>query len=295
MAIQNIQTGNFVNADSNYYAAPQHLNAQGQIIGHSHVVIEQLSAIDQTTLPDPNKFAFFKGVNDPAVNGVLSADVSNGLPAGVYKLSSINAAANHQPVLVAIAQHGSLDDAVYVSVFIVQNKPDLTLLVDSSLLQMTVRFLLVLLVLVLPVPVLVRPRAALVLVPMPVVLLLVLRQVMLLLPPPVRVVPSQLVTEVRLPLPPLLVRVRPLLLPLVRVLPLLLPLVRVLPPPLAGLVVQRVPKEPRLLPRPPLPLVKAVPPAQKVATTTQVAALARDLALKEGTENVHCFFLLMIR
>jgi hypothetical protein len=127
MAIQNIQTGNFVNADSNYYAAPQHLNAQGQIIGHSHVVIEELSAIDQTTLTDPNKFAFFKGVNDPAQNGVLSIDVSNGLPAGVYKLSSINAAANHQPVLVAIAQHGSLDDAVYVSPVAVLYKFNLTL------------------------------------------------------------------------------------------------------------------------------------------------------------------------
>lgn len=115
MAIQGMQTGFFVNADENYFAAPQQVNQQGQIQGHSHVVVETLDAIDQTTPLDPNKFAFFKGLNDAAQNGQLTADVDKGLPAGVYKLSSINTAANHQPVLVPIAQHGSLDDAVYVS------------------------------------------------------------------------------------------------------------------------------------------------------------------------------------
>lgn len=114
MAISNLQTGAFVNAQSNYFSAPQQLNAQGTIIGHSHVVVEQLTALDQTTTTDPKKFAFFKGLNGAAVGGVLTADVTAGLPAGVYKLSSINSAANHQPVLVPIAQHGSLDDAVYV-------------------------------------------------------------------------------------------------------------------------------------------------------------------------------------
>jgi len=116
MAISNLETGNFVNAAANYFSAPQQLNAQGQIKGHSHVTVELLSAIDQTTTTDPNKFAFFKGLNDAAVGGVLSADVTAGLPAGVYKISSINSAANHQPVLVPIAQHGSLDDAIYITV-----------------------------------------------------------------------------------------------------------------------------------------------------------------------------------
>jgi len=116
MAIQNFESGNFVNADENYFAAPQQVNGQGQIIGHSHVVVETLSALDQTTPLNPQKFAFFKGLNAAAVNGILTADVTAGLPAGFYKLSSINTAANHQPVLVPIAQHGSLDDAVYFTV-----------------------------------------------------------------------------------------------------------------------------------------------------------------------------------
>lgn len=116
MAIQKLQTGAFVNAQENYFSAPQQLNGQGQIIGHSHVVVEQLTALDQTTPTDPKKFAFFKGLNAAAQGGVLTADVTAGLPAGVYKLSSINTAANHQPVLVPIAQHGSLDDAVYFTI-----------------------------------------------------------------------------------------------------------------------------------------------------------------------------------
>jgi len=116
MAIKNFQSGAFVNAQQNYFAAPQQLNNQGQIIGHSHVVVEALSSLSQTTPTDPKKFAFFKGLNDAAVNGILTADVTAGLPAGNYKLSSINTAANHQPCLVPIAQHGSLDDAVYFTV-----------------------------------------------------------------------------------------------------------------------------------------------------------------------------------
>jgi len=116
MAIKNFQSGNFVNADQNYFAAPQQLNKQGQIIGHSHVVVEALSSLGQTTPSDPTKFAFFKGLNAAAVGGILTADVTAGLPAGFYKLSSINTAANHQPCLVPVAQHGSLDDAVYFTV-----------------------------------------------------------------------------------------------------------------------------------------------------------------------------------
>jgi hypothetical protein len=115
LAIQGMETGHFVNAQQNYFAAPQQINAQGQVQGHSHVVVEALDSLTQTTPTDPTKFAFFKGLNAAAANGILTADVSAGLPAGTYKVSTINTAANHQPILVPIAQHGSLDDVVYVS------------------------------------------------------------------------------------------------------------------------------------------------------------------------------------
>lgn len=131
MAIQGMQTGFFVNAAENYFAAPQFLNAQGQIQGHSHVVVEALSSVTQTTPNDPKVFAFFKGLNAAAANGQLTADVTAGLPAGSYKLSSINSAANHQPVLVPIAQHGSLDDAVYVSIFSQKSLKELELIIPK--------------------------------------------------------------------------------------------------------------------------------------------------------------------
>ncbi|BGP34320.1 hypothetical protein JCM10296v2_006135 [Rhodotorula toruloides] len=116
MAINNLVTGNFVNAQQNYFAAPQNVDQNGVIIGHSHVVIEPIDSLTTTTVSDPTQFAFFKGLNDAAQNGILSATVTGGLPAGTYKLSSINSAANHQPALVGVAQHGSLDDAVYFTV-----------------------------------------------------------------------------------------------------------------------------------------------------------------------------------
>ncbi|OCH88928.1 hypothetical protein OBBRIDRAFT_54436 [Obba rivulosa] len=116
MAIRNLDTGFFVNADDNFFAAPQQIGSTGNIQGHSHVVIESIDSLSSTSPTDPTIFAFFKGLNDAAQNGILTADVSGGLPAGTYRLASINTAANHQPALVAVAQHGTLDDMVYFTV-----------------------------------------------------------------------------------------------------------------------------------------------------------------------------------
>ena len=122
LAIKNLETGNFANTDKNYFSAPQQLNGQGIIRGHSHVVIEKLDSLAQTTPSDPTVFAFFKGLNGVAQDGILFADVASGLPAGFYKLSSSATATNHQPVLVPIAQRGSVDDVVYVgSIFYFAN------------------------------------------------------------------------------------------------------------------------------------------------------------------------------
>jgi len=116
MNIQGLTTGHFVNADTNYFGAPQQVDSTGKIIGHSHVVIEAIPSLNDTTPTNPEVFAFFKGLNAAAVNGQLTANVSSGLDAGTYRLASINTAANHQPVLVPVAQHGSLDDMVFFTV-----------------------------------------------------------------------------------------------------------------------------------------------------------------------------------
>jgi len=116
MAIKNIETGFFVNAKANYFAAPQQLNNGGQIKGHSHVVVEKLDSLDQTRPTDPKAFTFFKGLNGVAQNGKLSTTVDDGLKPGVYRMSSINTSSNHQPAIAPVAQHGFLDDAVYFTV-----------------------------------------------------------------------------------------------------------------------------------------------------------------------------------
>jgi len=116
MALNNLEAGNFVNAVQNYYSAPQQVNGQGNIIGHTHFVIQAIDSLTSTKVLDAQTFAFFKGVDTGAgADGTVSVQVANGLPAGTYRLASINTAANHQPCLVAVAQHGSLDDQVYVS------------------------------------------------------------------------------------------------------------------------------------------------------------------------------------
>ncbi|KAI0330154.1 hypothetical protein GY45DRAFT_1278406 [Cubamyces sp. BRFM 1775] len=115
LEIAHLETGHFVNAATNYFAAPQVVNAQGDIQGHSHIVIEALTDLKQATPTDPTKFAYFKGLNAAAQGGILTVEVG-GLPAGVYRMASINTAANHQPALVAVAQHGALDDMIYFTV-----------------------------------------------------------------------------------------------------------------------------------------------------------------------------------
>jgi len=116
MKINNLVTGNFVNAQSNYYSAPQQVDGSGTIVGHTHFTVQDVGSFTSTNPLDPNVFAFFKGVNGAAVNGVVSEQVANGLPAGVYRVCSMNTDANHTPALVAVAQHGFLDDCVYFSV-----------------------------------------------------------------------------------------------------------------------------------------------------------------------------------
>lgn len=115
LKINNIATGTFVNAANAYFAAPQQL-VGGIIKGHSHITVQQMQSLDSTQPLDPKVFAFFKGVNDPGTNGVLSVNVASGLPAGVYRISSVNAAANHQEAMGPVAQRGSFNDAIYITV-----------------------------------------------------------------------------------------------------------------------------------------------------------------------------------
>jgi hypothetical protein len=115
VAFNNIELGTFTNPDSAYFAAPQQINKDGTIIGHTHFVIEAVGSLTSTKPTDPLKFAFFKGIDNATdADGTVSTDVTAGLPNGVYRLATLTTAANHQNVNVPIAQHGTVEDAIYV-------------------------------------------------------------------------------------------------------------------------------------------------------------------------------------
>ena len=109
--MSNLVAGSFTNADATYYAAPQFLQG-GQIVGHTHVTVQDLgNSLNPTQALDPTQFAFFKGINDAGNGkGLLQAVVTGGLPAGNYRVCTMASASNHQPVLMPVAQRGTADD-----------------------------------------------------------------------------------------------------------------------------------------------------------------------------------------
>jgi transcription initiation factor TFIID subunit 15 len=107
-----LRAGSFTNAASTYYSAPQDLSSSGQIIGHTHITVQDLGkGLNPTSAPDPTQFVFFKGINDAGNNkGLLQAAVTGGLPAGNYRVCTMTSSSNHQPVLMPVAQRGAQDD-----------------------------------------------------------------------------------------------------------------------------------------------------------------------------------------
>lgn len=109
--MSNLVAGSFTNADATYYAAPQTLSG-GQVVGHTHVTVQDLGdSLNPTQALDATQFAFFKGINDNGNGkGLLQAVVTGGLPAGNYRCCTMASASNHQPVLMPVAQRGTSDD-----------------------------------------------------------------------------------------------------------------------------------------------------------------------------------------
>lgn len=116
--LSNIALGSFTNATSTYYSAPQDLDGSGKVIGHTHVTVQNTGNTLNPTEPlDATQFVFFKGINDAGDGqGTLSTDVTGGLPAGNYRICTMTSAANHQPVLMPVAQRGSQEDCRYFTV-----------------------------------------------------------------------------------------------------------------------------------------------------------------------------------
>ncbi|KAI9791504.1 MAG: hypothetical protein M1816_003848 [Peltula sp. TS41687] len=106
-----MDTGSFTNPANTYYAAPQTLKG-GKVVGHSHITCQNLGDSLAPDEPlDATTFTFFKGLNTAAnAQGILSATVPKGLPAGNYRCCTMASSSNHQPVLMAVAQRGAQDD-----------------------------------------------------------------------------------------------------------------------------------------------------------------------------------------
>jgi transcription initiation factor TFIID subunit 15 len=105
LQVANLNAGVFTNPTVTYYTAPQALK-NGNIVGHVHVTIQTLGAnLAPAVAPDATKFVFFKGIDDAGDGkGGLAALVKGGLPAGNYRVCTMSAAANHQPVAMPVAQ-----------------------------------------------------------------------------------------------------------------------------------------------------------------------------------------------
>jgi len=111
----NLKTGFFDDPVTQYYIFPQTLDDNGDIQGHSHVVIQKIE--DPNEPPNPEIFAFFKGLNEAAdANGELSTLVEKGLPAGDYRCCTMVSSFAHQPTLMPVAQRGAQDDCVRFTV-----------------------------------------------------------------------------------------------------------------------------------------------------------------------------------
>lgn len=108
---RHLRAGYLANPSASYYAAPQDLDEHGDVVGHVHVTIQEIGSLRALVPPDPTQFAFFKGVDDAGDGkGGLRAEVSGGLPAGVYRVCTMVAARNHQPPVMPVAQRGAQDD-----------------------------------------------------------------------------------------------------------------------------------------------------------------------------------------
>lgn len=115
-----IQLGTFLDPKKFYYKRPQILNKNGFMIGHQHIACQQFD-LGTVTPMDPNKLAFFKGMDtQPNTENDLFAVVSRpdkaGLAAGNYRCCTITGSESHQPGIMPVAKHGSLDDCVRFTV-----------------------------------------------------------------------------------------------------------------------------------------------------------------------------------
>jgi type II secretory pathway pseudopilin PulG len=112
--VANLETGNFDDPNAQYYSFSQQLDKEGLVKGHSHVTIQ---ALNGNNAPDAQKFDFFKGLNNAAVNGVLSVAVDQGLTTpGQKRICTMSSSFAHTPLIMPVAQRGAQDDCIRITI-----------------------------------------------------------------------------------------------------------------------------------------------------------------------------------
>lgn len=115
----NLDAGTFTNSGRTYYSAPQQVSStSNNIIGHVHVTIQDLGGtLVPQQPPNPERFAFFEAIKGKGDGkGLLEVTLGKGMFPGFYRACTITSAANHQPVVMPIAQRGAQDDCVRFTV-----------------------------------------------------------------------------------------------------------------------------------------------------------------------------------
>lgn len=117
--VEGVETGHFSNPETQYYTEPQCLNDKGFIVGHLHVVVQEITKPKAPL--DPTVFQFFEGLNDPGTRvghraSSLTATVDGGLLPGHYRLCTLGGTDSHQPWIMPVAKRGSQDDCIRFNV-----------------------------------------------------------------------------------------------------------------------------------------------------------------------------------
>ncbi|KAF4504434.1 hypothetical protein G6O67_007885 [Ophiocordyceps sinensis] len=77
---KNIALGSFTDPKSTFYDAPTRLTEQGEVIGHTHIACQLMSAnsFNPENPPDAEKPDFFKGIDDPGEteNGITTVEAT---------------------------------------------------------------------------------------------------------------------------------------------------------------------------------------------------------------------------
>jgi hypothetical protein len=111
---QNLQSGFFDDIKTKFYATPQTLNKEGVIQGHQHITIQRLNG---NQIPNAQSFDFFHWLKDTDQNGVRFANVDKGLrQTGTFRICTFTGTSGYQPVIMAVAQRGSQDDCIRITV-----------------------------------------------------------------------------------------------------------------------------------------------------------------------------------